>query len=302
MKREFVTLDVFTDTRFAGNPLAVVLDGEGLSTERMQAAAREFNLSETVFLLPPDDENHMAKLRIFTPGSELPFAGHPTVGAAVQLAVANYGHPGNGIDAILMLDENIGPVRVGVKLAPGKAAYAEFDVPKFSQNHGEPPSTDNLCAALGLTHGEIGFENHKPSQWSAGMPFVFVPLRDLATVQRASVNLAAWKDCFAGHPDEVFVYCRETEHQGNQFHGRMFAPQIGIMEDPATGAAAAAFSGVIHHFDQPTDGTHSYIVEQGFEMGRPSKLRIEMDIARGAVHAARIGGYAVFVSSGEITI
>ena len=302
MKRHFVTLDVFTGTRCAGNPLAVVLDGEGLSTEQMQATAREFNLSETVFLLPAEDQNHTAKLRIFTPASELPFAGHPTIGTAVQLAVSKFGQPENGQEAILVLDEKIGPVRVGVKLSPEQPAFAEFDLPKFSAPHGEPPSDDNLCAALGLTHGEIGFENHKPSQWAAGMPFVFVPLRDLETVRKASVNLAAWKESFAGHPDEVFIYCRETISKDHQFHGRMFAPQIGILEDPATGAAAAAFSGVIRHFDNPTDGTHSYQVEQGYEMGRPSILRIEIEIKNSEQHAARVGGHAVFVSEGTIEI
>ena len=302
MKRPYVTLDVFTDTPFAGNPLAVVLDGDGLSTLQMQTAAREFNLSETVFLLPAEDSTHTARLRIFTPASELPFAGHPTIGTAIQLAVSKFGQPENGQDAILVLDEKIGPVRVGVRLAPDRPAFAEFDLPKYSDPHGDPPSDDSLCAALGLTHGEIGFENHQPSQWSAGMPFVFVPLRDLETVRKASVNLAAWKDSFAGHPDEVFVYCRETVSQDHQFHGRMFAPQIGILEDPATGAAAAAFSGVIRHFDKPTDGTHSYHMEQGYEMARPSILRIEIEVENGALHAARVGGHAVFISEGTIEI
>lgn len=302
MKRPYVTLDVFTDTPFAGNPLAVVLDADGLSTAQMQAVAREFNLSETVFLLPAADPAHSARLRIFTPGAEIPFAGHPTIGTAVHLAVAKFGQTDSGQDAILVLEEKIGPVRVGVKLTPDQPAFAEFDLPQPSQSQGEPPSADSLCAALGLTHGEIGFENHRPSQWSAGLPFVFVPLRDLETVRKASVNLAAWKASFAGHPAEVFVYCRETVHKPHHYHARMFAPGHGIMEDAATGSAAAAFSGVIRHFDTPTDGTHSYLVEQGHEMGRPSTLAIEMEIKNGRLHAARIGGHAVFICEGEIDI
>ncbi|PLX45025.1 MAG: phenazine biosynthesis protein PhzF [Hyphomicrobiales bacterium] len=302
MKRRFVTLDVFTRTKCAGNPLAVVLDAEGLDTDEMQAIAREFNLSETVFLLPPADPGHSAVLRIFTPRAELPFAGHPTVGAAVQLAADKYGAPSQAQDAILVLDEAIGPVRVGVRLAPDEPAFAEFDLPKLPEAQGAPPSTDSLCAALGLTHGEIGFENHKPSQWSAGLPFVFVPLRDLQTVRKAEVNLAAWKDSFAGHPAELFVYCRETEHRDNHFHARMFAPTAGILEDPATGSAAAAFAGVIRHFDSLPDGTHVYRVEQGFEMGRPSILNIEISLGNNEMHSARIGGHAVFVSEGHIEI
>jgi len=302
MKRQFVTLDVFTDKKLAGNPLAVVLDAQGLDTAQMQAIAREFNLSETVFVLAPDNPAHSAKLRIFTPGAELPFAGHPTVGAAVLLAVRKVASPETEQDAIIVLEENIGAVRVGVRLHPGKAPFAEFDLPALSENIGNAPGRDRLCTALELTHGEIGFENHKPSLWSAGMRFVFVPVRDLETVAKVKLNLAVWNDCLKGYCGEVFVYCRESVHQGNHFHGRMFAPGIGVLEDAATGAAAAAFSGVIQHFDDLPAGIHRFHVEQGYEMGRPSRIDIEIETANGKVHAARVGGHAVFVSEGVLEI
>ena len=302
MKRQFVTLDVFTDTRLSGNPLAVVLDAQGLETSQMQAVAREFNLSETVFVLPPENPAHSARVRIFTPGSELPFAGHPTVGTATLLASRKIGTVKTGQDAIIVLEEEIGAVRVGVRFRPGKATFAEFDLPRLSRSLGKAPEPDRLCAALGLTHGEIGFENHKPSFWSAGMPFVFVPVRDLDVAARARVNLAVWKESFKGFGEEVFVYCRESVHQGHHFHGRMFAPTLGVVEDPATGAAAAAFSGVIQHFDELPAGSHRFHVEQGYEMGRPSLIDIEIEVDGGSVRAARVGGHAVFVSKGELEI
>ncbi len=119
---------------------------------------------------------------------------------------------------------------------------------------------------------------------------------------RARGNLAVWKDCFRGYSAEVFVYCRESVHQGHHFHGRMFAPGIGVLEDPATGAAAAAFSGVIQHFDGLHDGTHRFHIEQGYEMGRPSLIDVEFEVGGGAIRAARVGGYAVFVSEGVLEI
>ncbi len=301
MKRRYATLDVFTDTRLAGNPLAVVLDCEGLDGKQMQAIAGEFNLSETVFVLPPQNPAHTAGLRIFTPGSELPFAGHPTIGTAILLAAQKTGGQSES-DAIIVLEEKIGPVRTGVRFRPGAAPFAEFDLPVFSKRIGDAPDTNRLCTALGLTHGEIGFENHKASMWTAGVSFVFVPVRDLETIGKVELNLAVWKESFAGYAGQVFVYCRESVHQDSDFHARMFAPALGVHEDPATGSAAAAFSGVIQHFDDLQSGTHRFNIEQGFEMGRPSRISIEIEVKGCKTHAARIGGHAVFVSEGIIDI
>ncbi len=302
MKRRYATLDVFTDTRFAGNPLAVVLDCEGLEAGQMQAVAREFNLSETVFVLPAKNPAHTARVRIFTPASELPFAGHPTIGTAILLAAQKTGAQNSESDAIIVLEEEIGPVRAGVRFRSGAAAFAEFDLPVFSKRIGDAPDINRLCTALGLTHGEIGFENHKASMWTAGVSFVFVPVRDLETIGKVELNLGAWRECFAGFAAEVFVYCRESVHQDSDFHARMFAPALGVHEDPATGAAAAAFSGVIQHFDDLQSGTHRFNIEQGFEMGRPSRISIEIEVEGGKTHAARIGGNAVFVGEGVIEI
>ncbi|HRN84601.1 MAG TPA: PhzF family phenazine biosynthesis protein, partial [Hyphomicrobium sp.] len=187
-------LDVFTDRRFGGNPLAVVLGADGLSDGQMQAIAGEFNLSETVFVLPSDRPAHSAKVRIFTPRSEVPFAGHPTLGTATLLAGLQAAPMPNGeADALVILEQNIGTVRVGVRLREGAPAFAEFDAPKLPAEAGVLPPVDILAAGLGLMPSEVGFENHKPICFAAGNTFAFVPVASLEAIRRARVNGAHWE-------------------------------------------------------------------------------------------------------------
>ena len=304
MGRAFCTLDVFTADPLSGNPLAVVLDCDGLSTEDMQAVAREFALSETVFVLPPEKAGHSAKVRIFTPTTEIPFAGHPTVGTAILLASRRQHGNGRPEDAIVVLETGIGPVRAGVRLSPGEAGFAEFDVVKLPEEAGTPSHDDRLAAALGLAPNEIGFENHHASRYTAGNPFTFVPVQGLESIGRCSVVAQHWREAFAKDALAMaFVYCRETVHTHASFHARMFAPLVlPGAEDPATGSAAAAFAAVVHRFDGPPDGLHSCLIEQGYEMGRPSAIHLEFEIAGGGLRAVRIGGHAVLVSQGELDI
>ena len=241
MQRKYRILDVFTERPLAGNALAVVLDGKGLDDGAMQAIAREFNLSETVFVLPPEKPAHAARLRIFTPGAELPFAGHPTVGAAICLALERIGGDGD-LDALLVLEEGIGPVRCGVKLGSG-AGFAEFDCPRLPERVGEAEPREFIAAALDIAPAEIGFENHVPSAWTAGVPFHFVPVRNMAVLARATPVRSAWIRAF--RQSGAFLYTRETEGFDHSFRARMFAPIMGIEEDPATGSAAAAFAGPV---------------------------------------------------------
>ncbi|NRG17886.1 PhzF family phenazine biosynthesis protein [Rhizobiales bacterium] len=301
MARRYALLDVFTNRALAGNPLAVVLDGEGLSDERMQAIAKEFNLSETVFVLPADNPAHSAKVRIFTPARELPFAGHPTVGTAILLAHERFGEVEADADAVVVLEENIGNVRCGVVLKGGAAGFAEFDVPKLSVPSMPVGSKEPIAAALGLSPHEIGFENHVPSCFDAGVPFAFVPVANLDALSRAKPQLQDWDAAFGAevHKD-VYVYCRQTTAHDSAFSARMFAPTMGIAEDPATGAAAAAFAGVVHHFDELLDGTHFVRIEQGYYMGRPSLIDLEIDLDNGKLNGVRIGGQAVVVARGEL--
>jgi trans-2,3-dihydro-3-hydroxyanthranilate isomerase len=289
MKRRFATLDVFTDRRFAGNPLAVVLESDGLDSAAMQAIAREFNLSETVFVLPPESNAHRARVRIFTPQRELPFAGHPTVGTAVLLASLD----GGGEARDLTLEENIGPVPCHVTPANNEAS---FDLPALPKDAGAPPPVDALAGALGLVAADIGFGTFVPSSWSAGNGFIFVPLRSRDAVGRAKPDLAK----FAALGGPVFVFTNGTAEPGNDFHARMFAPSYGVPEDPATGSAAAAFAGVLTQFAGLKDGTHSFAIEQGYEMGRPSLIRLAVAVSGGRLSAASVGGGAIIVSEGTI--
>lgn len=303
MQLAFHTLDVFTDKTFSGNPLAVVLDADQLATEQMQAISREFNLSETVFLQKPVNPAHTAKVRIFTPAAEIPFAGHPTAGAAILIAELNAPGQRGDHDAIIALEENIGIVRVGVRLRRGQAAFAEFDAPKLPEESGTLPPLEQLAAAFGLLPREIGFANHRPTRFAAGNAFLFVPVASLDVIARAAVNSQHWETAMRGLDCiGAFLYCRETVHTTSSFHARMFAPDMGIAEDPATGSAAVTFAGVIHKFDALPDGTHRRMIEQGFEMGRPSLISLSLEVESGRLQAVRIGGAAVRVTEGRIMV
>jgi trans-2,3-dihydro-3-hydroxyanthranilate isomerase len=296
-------LDVFTEERYGGNPLAVVLGGDELDSARMQTIAREFNLSETVFVLKPEQPAHTARVRIFTPASEVPFAGHPTVGTAALLATLQAAEPAGHGDALIVLEENIGIVRVGVRLRPGAAAYAEFIAPKLPAGTGTLPPDDRLAAAFGLIPAEIGFENHRPTRYAAGNAFAFVPVASLDAIAKARVASQHWDAALKDLGlTGAFLYCRQTVHITSSFHARMFAPDFGVPEDPATGSAAAALAGVVHRFDALPDGTHRRIIEQGYEMGRPSAITLSIEVAGGKVAAVRIGGHAVRVAEGRIEV
>lgn len=299
-KRKFAVYDVFSSDRLAGNPLAVVFESEGLDDAAMQAIAGEFNLSETIFVVPAHNPRHRAGLRIFTPKHELPFAGHPTVGGAVALAE----EAGAEEPAIFVLEEKVGPVRCAVSRDEA-GMFAQFDLPLLPQPQPFPVDPASVAAALGLAPHEIGFENHAVSLYSAGVPYVLVPVAGLAIAAKANLDTRAWLD-LAGPAEALspaaFVYCRETIGHGNAFHARMFAGHLGIPEDPATGSAVAAFAGAIMRFDRPEDGLRRCPIEQGVEMGRPSLIRLELEIEGGALTGARIGGHAVKVSEGMLLV
>lgn len=301
--RRFVTLDVFTERPLAGNPLAVVLDAEGLDDAAMQAVAREFNLSETVFVLPPREARHRAWLRIFTPAQELPFAGHPTVGTAVLLGLRD--RRADVADAVAFgLEEAVGTVSCVVEPGDGRGR-ARFRLPRLPEIWGEAdglgPMPEAAAAALGLEPGEIGFARHQPSRHSAGTPFDLVPVRTLAALGRARAGAASLEAAFGANA-KVFLYTRETGDPAHGFRARMFAPGLGVPEDPATGAAVAAFAGALMQFERLGEGTHDVVIAQGYEMGRPSEIALQLVIEEGRLRAAEIGGSAVVVAEGEIRI
>lgn len=307
MRLAYHILDVFTEQRFGGNPLAVVLDADDLDTGQMQTIAREFNLPETVFVLKPINRAHTARVRIFTPGAELPFAGHPTVGTAVLLADLRNPPPSNDNagerDSLVVLEETIGSVRVGVRVRDGRPPFAEFDAPKLPADTGSLAAPERLAAALSLMPTEIGFENHKPSRFSAGNTFAFVPVTTLEAMAKAQVHAPSWETIFGGQGlVGAYLYCRQTVHGSSSFHARMFAPSMGIPEDPATGSAAVGFAGVVQRFDTVPDGQHKRIIEQGLEMGRPSFIALTFTVEGGKLASVRIGGHAVRVAEGTLQV
>ena len=299
MSRLFVTVDVFAERQFGGNPLAVFPDGTGLSSELMQAIAREFNLSETVFVLPPADPAHTRALRIFTPVHELPFAGHPTIGAAHVLAAMGE-IPLATARTEIILEEGAGPVRVTIEADADAPGHIELSAPCPPEFGPPPPARTALAGVLGLAADDLS-EEWPVRAASCGVPFLFVPLTNRRVLARASLQRAAWEAVLAGSwAPSIYLVTRDVEQTGSSLRARMFAPAHGVAEDPATGSAAAALAGVLADLDPEPTGAWQWIVEQGFEMGRPSLLHLAAEKRAGAVTSVRVGGRTVLVSRGEI--
>ena len=300
MARRFQTLDVFTETALAGNPLAVVLDADGLDDARMQAIAAEFNLSETVFVFEPRNAVNTARVRIFTPKRELPFAGHPTVGAAALIAHRRAGDLLAAQDLRIVLEEPIGDVVCVARHRKGHALAAYFELPKLPERlDDKPPSTAEIAAGLGLEPGDIGFDGTSRASSAPALPIC--SFRSARSTRSAAPRRASCP----GRP--------RTVRQPFSTHGKSRATDRpitracslapgGVTEDPATGSAAAAFAGVVQAFDRPGDGEHMLTIEQGFEMGRPSLIALGLSIEDGALAAATIGGSVVIVSSGSLDL
>jgi trans-2,3-dihydro-3-hydroxyanthranilate isomerase len=259
----------------------------------MQAIAREFSHPETVFMLPPRERAHRARLRIFTPARELPFAGHPTVGTAVFIALRDSAEPGHEF----VIEEAIGPVHCKMESRSVAHGSAHFLLPQLPSQAGPMPDDATVATALGISASDIGFAAFRPARWSAGVAITLVPIRGLraiAACQPDPSKLAALGD------DPVYLFCGETVDAGHAFHARMFAPALGVREDPATGAAAAAFAGLLAAHGGLADGEHAITIEQGYEMGRPSLIRLVATLAGGKLVTASIGGNAVVVTEGSI--
>ena len=303
MRYRFYTADVFTDRIFGGNPLAVFPSAEGLTTDQMQRVARELNLSETVFVLEPEDPENTRRLRIFTPQVELPFAGHPTLGTAHLLAAIGEVPIEEDDLAEVVFEEGIGPVRVTISAQDGQPVFTQLSVVKLPEFAKEIPSLRSIASALSLDISELLLGDDRPTGVSCGVPFLIVPLRSLEALGRARLDRETWEgmleETWAPHL-YPFVYDAETE--GATLRARMFAPAMGIEEDPATGAAASALAGYLAALNKSADKTHSWTIEQGFEMGRPSLLEVEADVEGGEVVAIRVGGATVLVSQGEMAI
>ncbi len=296
MKRQFVTVDVFTDRKFGGNPLAVLPDAEGLSSEQMQAIAAEFNYAETTFVLPPKDPKHTAEVRIFTPKAEMPFAGHPNVGTAFVLA-----RLGKAKGARMVFEEKAGLVAMDLTYDGGAVVATRLAAPQpFTL--GETITPEVVAQACGLSADQIETGSHRPLVASTGNKFVFAEVTSRAVLKSATCNI----DIFAKHlPMEravgIHLYVAAQEH-GVDIQSRMFAPLFGVPEDPATGGANVTLIGLLAHLDKRADLTLSRTIGQGFDMGRPSILEAMAEKKSGKVTATYIGGRSVPMLSGEIDL
>lgn len=298
--RRFFTLDVFTTEPLKGNPLAVVIDAEGLDDARMQTIAAEFNLSETVFVLPPDNPRHKAALRIFTPGAELPFAGHPTIGAAVLLALRSAEESGFSGPQAFALEERAGLVACAVEPMGAGLGRARFRAPGLPRVTHDAADSAAVAQALGLDPREIGFGAHAPSAWGVAKGFAMAPVVSLDALARVRPNEAAIRAISPEDHAAIFAYTRIDMELS--FRARMFAPGLGIAEDPATGSAAAAFAGALMQFERLGDGAHDVVIHQGVEMGRESRIDMQLTIEQGRLAAVEIGGSAVVVSEGVLRL
>jgi trans-2,3-dihydro-3-hydroxyanthranilate isomerase len=301
----FVQLDVFTDRAFGGNQLAVFPAAEGLTDAQMQAIAREMNYSESTFVLPPTDPDALCRVRIFTPAAELPFAGHPTVGTAVALVRERGIAPGPDGQVRLLLELGVGTLPVDVQAGPASVPFAWMHQPRpaFEPWRGDP---SRLAATLGLTPTDLEAEGLPLECGSAGVPFLYVPIRSLAAIgrARAGTDLADLLDASACRSG-AYLFCLETQTAGAVAHARLFAPGVGVTEDPATGSAAGPLGAYLFRHGRITlgpDGIARARVEQGLEMQRPSRLEVEVEGTPEAVRAVRVGGHAVLVAEGELLL
>ncbi|MDB5660903.1 MAG: PhzF family phenazine biosynthesis protein [Cypionkella sp.] len=291
---EFHTLDVFTETPFAGNPLAVVLDADDLTTSEMQTIAREFNLSETIFVQAPQDPAHTARVRIFFPTAEIPFAGHPTIGCAIHLACQN--RTGD-FETLITLEEEAGLVPVTVT-RHGNQIEAEFAAPVLPFAVLTDLPSDLIAASLGLHARQIGFTTHRPATHQGGPRFLFVPVDNLASLALAKPCEPHWSALMSrADAHNAYVY---TPGDNCDFQARMFAPTAGTYEDPATGSASAILAAQLWASGAVAPGTTKFALRQGVEMGRPSSIGLTIDADANGPTAVRIKGSAVPISSGQI--
>jgi len=298
MKIKFYTCDVFTDQRFGGNQLAVFPDATNIPEDRLQTIAKEFNFSETTFVYPPKNSANTKQVRIFTPGNELPFAGHPTVGTAITLGTIGDINL-TGDETTIVFEEGVGPVPVTIKSVNGKPTFAQLSAAKLPEFSEHVPTAHTLAAMLTLTREEI-MDAQFPIQFvSVGFPFLYIAVKNREALKRIRVNTQIMEEL---RLREIYVFTTDAEQKDFHFRVRMFAPLLGIIEDPATGSAAASFAGYLAAKDPLQNGTLKWNIEQGFEMGRPSLLFIEADKKDGKTTAVRVGGNAVMMTEGFLEI
>jgi trans-2,3-dihydro-3-hydroxyanthranilate isomerase len=295
MRRRYVTIDVFTERLFGGNPLAVVLDAQGLTTAQMQSIANEFNYSETTFVLPPALPSHAAQVRIFTARTEVPFAGHPNIGTAVVVAMELEAAGHGRIDA-LTFEEAAGPVRLRL-IREGEAPVgAELTAPQ-RLSIGSRVAAEDAAECLSLAAADILTVHHVPQVISVGLPFLAVELASREALRRSKPNFAAHERVLPSvGTDAVYAYCQGAGDA--ELHARTFAPLDATIEDPATGSATAAAIAMLACLREEQDAEIAWRVEQGVDLGRPSVLLGRTLKRGGIVESVQIAGRAVPVMQG----
>jgi len=299
---KFFTADVFTSRIFGGNPLAVLPNADLLATEQMRQITREFNFSETVFVLPPQNRENARRLRIFTPGGELPFAGHPTIGTAFVLASIGELQL-TGPETHIVFEEGAGAVPVLIRSEDGKPVFTRLTAPRRPEVGPAPPTPSVLAEVLGIEPGEILGGRYAPEAVSCGVPFLFIPVANRSVLRRAAVRLDRWRDTLASFwAPQMFVFSFDPESAASHVRARMFAPELGLVEDPATGAAAVALAGYMASREPAATANLGWMIEQGYEMGRPSILTAEAEKKDGEILSVRVGGSSVLVTEGMINV
>lgn len=293
METAYTILDVFTQKRMHGNPLAVVHDADYILDTQMQEIASEFNLSETIFVCKPKNERYAASVRIFTPAKELPFAGHPTVGLAVLLGLKKK------LSAV-RLEEKIGTI-VAITNPTGKhSGHARFSLPELPKRIASAPDNAALAEALGLGEGDIGVADMQPAIYSAGVPFVLVPVRDASTLSSIRLERRGWQSTFHGPSDSVYAFTVSKNGSDAQILSRSFVNLGDIKEDPATGSAAAALCGLLAEHLYTDEGLTDFVIKQGEDMGRPSFIEAQVKRENGTLTHVGIGGNAVVLAEGVL--
>ena len=306
MRYRYYTVDVFTDTRFGGNQLAVLSEAEGLSTEQMQAITREFNYSETTFVLPPENQANDAKVRIFTPSREIPFAGHPNLGTAHVLSTIAGLAGDSDAEKTLRFEELAGIVPVQVRFKGGAPVYSELTAPQrleLGSEIKEDADVAELAHALSLRPEDIVTEWHFPRTASVGLPFLCVELRSRDALTRSQVRLDSWMAYSErARCNAIHLYTRDTGTDQFDIQCRMYATMGSVREDPATGSANCALAGLLASLASEPSGAFTYRIAQGMEMGRPSALFAAVEKRSGSVEEVRIGGASVSVADGLIDV
>ena len=297
-KYEYYICDVFTQQKFSGNQLAVITDAEGLSDHDMQNIAREFNFSESTFVFPSEKEN-TRKVRIFTPRSEVPFAGHPNIGTAFILAETGiFGDFAQSIDVVF--EEKAGNVPIKINKDHCGYIWCELSAPA-PLSLGKVATVDLASEVLSIEAGDINVTTHYPQVASVGLPFLFVELQSLEALSQAQIDLTKLQRLLQeGFPSYIHIYCRDVKDF--DIRCRMFAPLDGVPEDPATGSANAALIALLSHCDQRPDLEDKWKISQGSEIGRPSVLHGRAQKIGGTVTEVNLGGYSVMVCKGTISI